>query len=263
MSALYSAMGIAASNQASAAKLVGPAVAFEGTGNIWGDWMGRSELTNVSYHTYGEPARAGLHEVPGKNVYVTEYGFQTTTISPAALLDDLWNIEKTGAFSGTIQKVFYNQFMQNGSNPAAFSQNIENGQAHFSARGWFRGLAAWVALASISPRAERDDANPDYLSTDDRHGNLGILLWNNTNTTESNQTRTVQNTSALAGSALNVFHVLFGNNTDSNTGTCQPASQQSVVSVSVGPSSVSVTVNSLASEEAVYVSTQACDDLAN
>jgi hypothetical protein len=263
LSKLYPAMGITAGNQASAAKLVGPAVAFEGTGKIWGDWMGRSELTNVSYHTYGEPPRTGLHDVTGKKVYVTEYGFQTTAISPAGLLDDLWNIEKSGTLSGTIQKVFYSQFMQNGSNPSAFSENIENGQAHFAERGWFRGLAAWVALANLSPNAERDDAHPDYLSTDDRLGNVGVLLWNNTAGTESGQTRTTHNTSAAAGATLNVLHVLYANNTDSSTADCKPISQQNVVSGSVDPGSVSITIDALGPREAVYVSTRPCDDLAN
>jgi hypothetical protein len=262
MTNVYASMGVVAGNAPSAANLVGPAVAFEGQGNIWNDWLARSELTNVSYHTYAEPARAGLHDVPGKNVYVTEYGYQTTPISPAALLDDLWNIEKDGSFCGTIRKVFYNQLMQNGTNPAAFSQTLESGQAHFAERGWFRALAAWVALGNIGTSAARDDANPDYLATDDRNGNAGVLLWNYTGATETGQTRTVANTSVPTGTAFNVLHILYGNNTDAHTGDCEPASQQTVVSVTTNEHSVTVVVNALGLDEAVYVTTRECDALA-
>ncbi|MEP7125746.1 MAG: hypothetical protein ABJE95_32750 [Byssovorax sp.] len=234
------------------ARIVGPAAAIKGS-NLWNNYVARADLESFSYHTYD--GHSGLVDVPGKKVHVTEYGGQTADFwNPGTLLADLFQAEKEGKLSGTIERIYYHQITDDGSNRGAFKHDELEG-THFAFRDWLRALILYQALGSVSTRGYLDPSAGDFLGADDGKGAFGVLVWNDSDATKSGQTRTIPGTSVNAGQTLHVVHVLRG---DANTAKCTSVGEESAVHVEVGSGVVTVHIDALEPWAAVFVSTSPC-----
>ena len=259
-----------------ASKIVGPATASQ-AGNIWNYYLGTSH-NNVSYHTYY--GCNTLHDVFGKNVYVTEYGGNNaepfvsgdgnTTIaypSPGWLLADMWYTEHDQRLSNSIQKLFYHQLFDDGGNRGVFNYRTMEGN-HFAIRDWARALAMYSAAGSVSRNTYLDENTADFMATDDGSGHSAALLWNYSFANYSNVSRQVPGTTVQRGTPLFVAHVLAG---DATTFTCVPYSDPRNVWVGAdywdtngSPSATwLLTVKTLEPHAAVLVTTQDCSSMAN
>ncbi len=236
------------------AHLMGPASAFRDSG-IYKATVGRSEIQQISYHTYG--GWQSLGDVPGKQgTWVTEYGDSSVPDSvghsPGFVLADLRNAEVNGKLSGGIRQIFYVNLQ------SMVNSGYQEGD-HYGFSGQLRALAAYQALGNVSTKVWADPGHNDIMAADDGSGSFAALLYNNSGSTLSGQTRTVPNTSLSAGTPLNVLTMT---NRDSGAAQCVPLSGQSGVGVSVGAGSVSVTARTVAPYAAVLVTSRSCSSLA-
>ena len=92
-------------------QVLGPSVASTGS-SIWRFWVDTMEHASVSYHNYS--GWRGLKEVPGRQVYVTEYGLSLPDctkgvggqdMNPGAVLGDLYAIEQRQLLGGSHPKI--------------------------------------------------------------------------------------------------------------------------------------------------------------
>ncbi|MDL4818483.1 RICIN domain-containing protein [Actinomadura opuntiae] len=247
MDRLYAAVG----NDTSV--LMGPATAFR-TSQIWQNTVGRPQIQQASYHTYG--GWRSLTDVGGKaGTWVTEYGDDNVSDeverSPGHVLADLWNAERNGKLSGAIRQLFYVdlQHMINAG---------QNEGDHYGFSGQLRALTAYQALGNVSTNAYLDPAHPDLAAGDNGQGRFAALLWNDSGSALTGQTRTVPNTSLTAGAPLNVLTVF-----DRATGAaeCAPIGAQDRVSATTTGTSVTLDVRNLDPRAAVLVTTDSCTGL--
>ena len=238
-------------------RVLGPATAWNG-GQIWDDWMGRNYPT-LSYHVYS--GAAGLYDYPGKQVYITEYGPSGSgNLDPALLLSDLWTVEQTGKLNTTIQKLFYEELLDNSlsgrARGAINSQAMEG--SHFAFRDYFRAMMTYQGQASTN--AMLYPSGNDFFATDDGNGNTSVLAWNNSTNTESNRYIFVPGTTLGKNAALYVTKIVAG---EANVIQCVPIGAQNWVTAAIGkpvdgnspPSVLGVTVNTLEPHAAIMVST--------
>ena len=239
-------------------RIVGPGTAFRGS-KIWNDHVGRSDMQNISYHTYS--GWKDLSEVAGKHVHVTEYGLAIAAEGDrdaGAVLEDLWNAEKSGKLSGSIERIYYHQLLDDGGNRGVFNQNATEGD-HFAIRDWGRALMLYRALGGISTKAYTD-ANNDFAAADDGKGKFGVLVWNNSGGTKGGIERGIPGTSVKPGAPLFVTRVGKG---DAHVAECRGINDQPWVSVDVRDGSANVQFKGVEAHGAVFVSTSPCGDLAN
>lgn len=242
------------------AHVVGPSVAFKGS-QIWHNHAARNELTNFSYHTYD--GHIGLEEVGDKAVWVTEYGVTQADAdineSPGPNLSDLWRIEKNGKLSGKIEMIFYVNLQR-----MMYGDSSEGD--HFALSGHLRGLSLYAALGAFGKRAHFDDAHPDFMATDDRHGGLAAVMWNDAKTgNKAGESRVVPATSVAPDAPLYVLRVRHKRVADAEGGAaeCRPLDAQPWIDVTVGADSVTLNAIDIEPLAAVLVSTAPCDELAN
>jgi ricin-type beta-trefoil lectin protein len=248
MNRLYAAVG----NDTGA--LMGPATAFRDS-QIWNNTVARPEIRQASYHTYG--GWQSLSDVAGKaGTWVTEYGDDSVSDaverSPGHVLTDLWQAERNGKLSGTIQQLFYVDLQH------MVTADVLEGD-HYGFSGHLRTLAAYQALGRISTRAYLDPAHPDMAAADNGSGQFAALVWNNSAGTIGGQRRTVPNASLGAGTPLNVLTVF---DRASHAAECTPVSGQNRVGVTVQDSTVTLDMRSLDPRAAVLVTTASCAELA-
>ena len=248
MSRLTSAMG------SDSSRIVGPSAAIIGS-NIWNYFNGRGDMQNISYHTYS--AAASLFDVPNKQVYVTEYGGYN--LDPGAILADLWHAEHDGKLNGSIRSLFYVQLTDNGGNRGAFNERAMEGN-HFALRDWFRALTLHQALTQVAGTAVYfDNNNADFMATDNGNGGFGALAWNNTGGNLSGD-RQIPGTSLGNVAQLYVVRVNQG---DANVAQCSRIGDQNWVSVQQNNGTTTLSLQNIPAHAAVFVSTAACDGLAD
>ncbi len=246
MSRLTAAMG------SDSSRIVGPSAAIIGS-NIWNYFNGRSDMKNISYHTYS--AAASLFDVPNKNVYVTEYGGYN--LDPGSILADLWHAEHDGKLNGSIASLFYVQLTDNGGNRGAFNERATEGN-HFALRDWFRALTLHQALTQVAGTAVYFDGNnADFMATDNGNGAFAALAWNNTGGNLSGD-RQIPGTSVGSSAQLYVVQVNQG---DANVAQCSKVGDQNWVSVQQSNGAVTLSLQNIPAHAAVFVSTAACDSL--
>ncbi len=235
-------------------RILGPSAAIVGS-NIWRYFTARSDMANISYHTYN--AAASLMDVANKNVYVTEYGGYN--LDPGAILADLWHVEHDGKLNGSIKSIFYVQLTDNGSNRGAFNERATEGN-HFALRDWFRALTLHQALSQVAGDMVYFDANnTDFMATDNGIGAFAALAWNNTAGNLSGN-RQIPGTSLASGAQLYVVHVSQG---DANIAQCSRIQDQNWVTVQSSSGSTTLDLQNIPAHAAVFVSTAACGNWAN
>ncbi len=235
-------------------KILGPSAAIKQS-NLWKNYAARTDLPYFSYHTYS--GWSSLDDVPGRKVHITEYG--GFNLDPGAILDDLWHAETNGKLSSSIERLYYHQITDDGSNRGGLNHNAMEG-SHFAFRDWLRALIFYRALSAVSARGYADTNAPDFVASDDGKGAFAALAWNNSGNAESNAQRSIPNTSIVSASVLYAVRVLQG---DANTAECQLLTAQNWVAVSTVNHSVSLTIQQLPAHAAVLVSTTPCAELAN
>jgi hypothetical protein len=248
MTKLTAAMG------AEQGKILGPSAAIKQS-KLWKNYAARTDLSYFSYHTYA--GWQSLEDVPGRKVHVTEYGgFE---LDPGAVLTDLWHAEQNGKLSGTIERLYYHQITDDGTNRGGFNHAALEG-AHFAFRDWFRALILYGALGRTATRGYIQSDSPDFVATDDGNGSFGALLWNDSSTLESGSTRSVPNTSLVEASALYAVRVQQG---DSNTAECRSFAEQSWITLSLAAHTATLKINELPAHAALLLTTTPCEELAN
>ena len=248
MSKLSLAMG------AERGKILGPAAAIKQS-NLWKNYAARTDLPYFSYHTYA--GWQSLEDVPGRKVHVTEYG--GFDLDPGAVLTDLWHAEQSGKLSGSIERLYYHQITDDGTNRGGFNHAELEGD-HFAFRDWFRALILYGALGRIAPRGYIQSDSADFVASDDGKGSFGALLWNDSGMLESAATRSVPNASLVQTSALYAVRVLQG---ESKTAECRNFAEQSWVTLSLSAHAATLKINELPAHAALLVTTAPCADLAD
>jgi hypothetical protein len=133
---------------------------------------------------------------------------------------------------------------------------------HHAFTGFFLAMASYSALGKINQNAYLDDQHPDFFASDDGRGHFGVMLWNTSEASPmSGEKRAVPGVSVGAAAKLYVLRMAAW--AAASGGECKPLAEQTWVSVTQQGTTLELTANAIPPLEAVYVSTQPCQNFVN